>query len=283
MPIRPLRLAATLLPLLTFAACSNSPPPRPTPVPRPGGPAGRALVLLRNDWRALVIMQRLDSLVLTLPDGSRQLQRVVRSARFTVEIAENNSFTATLDSLAIQPAAAAAEVLGTRWTGKVSGAGRIEGLRISRGSPLGDDLTATVRSFLPLVPFSGMPVGRSWKDTTSGSVQVEVFRASEQRTRTWTAQERTERNGLPVYPVRVKEEFEQFGKGSQSGREMTMTAQGSRTGNYYMTVDGRVDAVVLQDSIAQFITIPATKQTIPTMRYSRTTLRFSTSLRGDRP
>ena len=279
-----LRIATTLIPLVGVVACSNSPPPSPVPRPRTSTAPARAVVLLRNDWRATVTMLRSDSLVLTLPNGSQQLQRVGRSARFTVEVGSNNAFIATLDSLALQPPSGAmAEAIGTRWTGRVSGAGRIEGLRISRPSGLGDDLTATVRSLIPLVPFTGMPVGRSWKDTTSGSVQVEVFRANEQRVRTWTAGERTDRNGIPVYPVRVHEEFEQLGRGSQGGREMTMTAQGSRTGNYYMTLDGRVDGAVFQDSIAQFITIPAAKQTVPTMRYSRTTLRFATSPRGDRP
>ncbi len=231
------------------------------------------------------MMQRADSLILTLPDGSRQLQRISRAARISFEIAANNSFTATLDSMSVSPAAesAVAAAIGTRWTGKVNGAGRIEGVQISRSSALGDDLTRTIRSLIPLVPFDGRRVGSSWADTTSGTVQVEVFRTNERRTRKWTAGERTERGGVAVYPVRVREEFEQVGKGSQAGREMTMTAQGSRTGYYYMTVDGRVEGAVLQDSTAQFITIPAAHQTVPTMRYSRTTLRFASSPRDERP
>lgn len=274
-----------LLPLLAVVGCGHSPPPATAPAPRRSDVGSRTTVSLRNDWRALVTMQRTDSLVLTLPNGSRQVQRVGRMARFAVEIGANNSFMATLDSLILQPPAseAIAQVAGTRWTGMVSGAGRIEGLRISRATPLGDDLTSAVRSLLPLVPFNGVAVGRSWKDTTSGSVQVEVFRVEEQRVRSWSAGERTERMGVSVYPVRVREDFEQLGRGSQAGREMTMTAQGSRIGYYYITMDGRVDGAVLQDSVAQFITIPAMKQTIPTMRYSRTTFRFATSPRGERP
>ena len=241
--------------------------------------------MLRNDWRATATMQRLDSLVLTLPDGSQQIQRAGRLARFTIEVGANNAFTATLDTVALQPPAdaAVAEAVGIRWTGKLTGAGQLEGLRISRSSGLGDDLTSMVRSLIPPVPFGGVPVGQSWKDTSSGAVKVGVFQVNERRVRSWAAGERTERNGLGVYPVRVREEFEQLGRGTQAGREMTLTAQGSRTGNYYVTIDGRVDGAALLDSVAQFITIPATRQTIPTMRYSRTTLRFSTSPRGGRP
>lgn len=230
-------------------------------------------------------MQRVDSLVLTLPDGTRQLQRLERLALFTVEIGSNNAFSATLDSLVMRPAAnqAIAAAIGTRWTGKLSGAGRIEGLRISRSTPLAEELTTVVRSLIPAVSFRGEAVGRSWQDTTSGTVQVDVFQATEQRVRSWTAGERTTLNGVLVYPIRVREEFEQLGRGAQAGREMTMTAQGSRSGSYYVTLDGRVDGAVLRDSVAQFITIPATRVTVPTMRYSWLTLRFATPPRDNRP
>lgn len=274
-----------MLPLAALLACGGPAEPETTPAPRPASAPSRATVLLRSGWGAVVTMQRQDSLVLTLPDGARQLQRVGRTARFAIDIGSNNTFTATLEALTLQPPAAeaVAEVLGTKWSGRITGAGRIEGLRISRASPLGDDLTAAVRSLLPPVPFAGIGVGRSWKDTLSGSVQVEVFRTQEQRVRSWFAGDRVDRNGIAVYPVRVREDFEQLGRGSQAGREMNMTAQGSRVGYYYMTIDGRVDGASLQDSVAQFITIPAMKQTIPTMRYTRTTLRYLTSSRAERP
>ena len=67
--------------------------------------------------------------------------------------------------------------------------------------------------------------------------------------------------------------FEQVGKGSQGGREMTMTAQGVRSSSYYVTILGRVDQVVHRDSIAKFITIPAGRQTIPTTQIVRVELR----------
>ena len=285
MTLRRLRIATTLIPLVGVVACGGSPAPTPAPTPQSTPASSSSLVLLRNDWRAAVTMQRVDSLVLTLPDGTRQVQRLERLALFTVEISSNNAFSATLDSLAMRPAAnqAIAAAIGTRWTGRLSGGGHIEGLRISRSTPLAEDLTTVVRSLIPPVSFSGVAVGRSWKDTTSGTVQVEVFQATERRVRSWTAGERLTLNGVLVYPIRVREEFEQLGRGAQAGREMTMTAQGSRSGNYYVTLDGRVDGAALRDSVAQFITIPATKVTVPTMRYSRLTLRFATSPRGNRP
>jgi hypothetical protein len=285
MTLRRLRIATTLISLVGVVACGGSPAPTPTPTPQGIPSPSSSLVLLRNDWRAAVTMQRVDSLVLTLPDGTRQTQRLERLALFTVEIGSNNAFAVTLDSLAMRPAAnqAIAAAIGTRWTGRLSGAGHVEGLRISRSTPLAEDLTTVVRSLIPPVSFSGVAVGRSWKDTTSGTVQVEVFQATERRIRSWTAGEESALNGVLVHPIRVREEFEQLGRGAQAGREMTMTAQGVRSGNYYVTLDGRVEGAVLRDSVAQFITIPATKVTVPTMRYSRLTLRFATSPSGNRP
>jgi hypothetical protein len=282
---RRLHFAITLIPLIGVVACGSSPPPSPAPQPRTTPTSTRAFALLRNDWRAAVTMQRVDSLVLTLPDGNHQVQRLERQAHFLVEISRDNVFTATLDSLVMRPSSPAAieAVIGTQWSGRVSTGGRIEGLRISRSTPLGDDLTAAVRALIPSVPFSGVAVGVNWRDTTSGTVQVDVFRATETRTRSWTAEETIDLNGVQVHPIRVREEFEQLGRGSQAGREMTMTAQGSRSGNYYVTLDGRVDGATLRDSVAQFITVPAAKVTVPTMRYSRTSLRFATSPRGNRP
>lgn len=278
-------LATTLISLIGVVACHKSPPPATAPEPRNTPTPTRGIALLRNDWRAAVTLQRVDSLVLTLPDGNHQVQRLERTAHFLVEIGRDNSFTATLDSLTTRPASvsAVAAAVGTEWSGKLSSAGRIEGLRISRSSPLGDDLTAAVRALIPPVPLRGVAVGVTWRDTTSGQVQVEVFRATETRTRSWTAGEIIDLNGVQVHPIRVREEFEQLGRGEQAGRTMTMTAQGSRSGNYYVTLDGRVDGAALRDSVAQFITVPAAKVTVPTMRYSRTSLRFATSPRDNRP
>lgn len=281
----PLRVLPFVLPCAVLLACSKSAPPAATPAPRTtaAAPSRATPVALRNDWRATVFLQRLDSLVFTLPNGAKQVQRVLRTARFSLAISGGNAFSVTLDSMTLQPPApqAVQEALGTTWSGRVLGSGRLDGVKPNRNSPIGEDIGATVLTMLPPVPFAGAAVGQSWRDSIRGSSQVEVFRVNEQRTRTWTIGDRADRSGLPVYPVRVREEFEQLGSGTQAGREMTMTAQGKRSGTYYLTLDGRVDGATFEDSVARLITIPSSKQTIPTMQYSRTTLRFVS--RADRP
>ncbi|MBK7594997.1 MAG: hypothetical protein IPJ11_07060 [Gemmatimonadetes bacterium] len=83
-----------------------------------------------------------------------------------------------------------------------------------------------------------------------------------------------DREGIRVIPVQVREAFEQIGRGSSAGRNMTMTAQGVRSAQYYMTLDGRVEVATVVDSAAKLITIPGSQQSIPTMQYSRTLIRF---------
>lgn len=281
----PLRVLFAALPCAAALACAKSSPPAATPAPRTtaAAPSRATPVALRNDWRATVFMQRLDSLVFTLPNGAKQVQRVVRTARFSLAISGGNAFSVTLDSMTLQPPApqAVQEALGTTWSGRVLGNGRLDAVRPNRTTAIGEDVGATVQALLPPIPFAGAVVGQSWRDSVRGSTQVEVFRVNESRTRAWSIGDRAERSGLPVYPIRVREEFEQVGRGAQAGREMTMTAQGKRSGTYYLTLDGRVDGAAFDDSVARLITIPATRQTIPTMQYSRTTLRFVP--RADRP
>ncbi|HQW67671.1 MAG TPA: hypothetical protein PLJ23_11575, partial [Gemmatimonadales bacterium] len=50
-----------------------------------------------------MLLEQRDSLVLTLPNGSKQVQRLGRQARFTLTVA-NGNFTVRLDSLRLAPA-----------------------------------------------------------------------------------------------------------------------------------------------------------------------------------
>jgi hypothetical protein len=58
-----------------------------------------------------------------------------------------------------------------------------------------------------------------------------------------------------------------------------MTAQGRRSGTYYLTLDGRIDAATVDDSVAKLIAIPALRQTIPTMQFTRYSIRAIPSRR----
>lgn len=268
--------ALLLTGLLGAAACSNSPPPVTRPSTSAASTPMRAGVTrLTTQWQSRVLLQQRDSLVLTLPDGTKQMQRLGRQARFTLTVA-NGNFTVRLDSLELAPAAeeVTREAVGTTWIGKLGAFGRLETLSASKGGILVEELTTVVAALLPTLPRGGANAGEVWADTTKRTARVEIFRADDRRIAWWRANAATDIQGLRLVPIQLREEFEQIGRGTSSGREMNMTAQGSRTGAYFMTLDGRVERAALVDSITKLITIPSTRQSIPTMQYSRTQISY---------
>ncbi len=222
-----------------------------------------------------MLFQRRDSLVMTLPDGSKQVQNVGRDLQFTLQL-KNRALTVRLDTLVLIPTAPAlaSEAIGAVWTGKIGAFGRIEDLAPSRGGILVEEITNAVASLLPRLPRGGAALGERWSDTTDRSLRVEIFRTQEHRVATWHAQAATVGDGIRVVPIEIQERFEQVGQGTSANRRMQMTAQGSRSGTYYMTLDGRVDRAGMTDTTAKLITIPETRQSIPTMQYGRTLVRY---------
>lgn len=268
--------ALLLAGLLGAAACSKSTPPVTRPAPRDATPARPAATRLTTQWQSRVLLEQRDSLVLTLPNGSKQVQRLGRQARFSLTVA-NGNFTVRLDSLRLAPASdeVSREAVGATWTGKLGAFGRLEAMSASKGGILVEELTTVVAALLPTLPRGGASAGEVWADTTKRTIRVEIFRADDRRIARWRANTATEIQGLRLVPVQLREEFEQIGRGVSSGREMNMTAQGSRTGTYFMTLDGRVERAVLVDSITKLITIPSSRQSIPTMQFSRTQINYT--------
>ena len=268
--------ALLLAGLLGAAACSKSTPPVTRPAPRDATPARPAATRLTTQWQSRVLLEQRDSLVLTLPTGSKQVQRLGRQARFSLTVA-NGNFTVRLDSLRLAPASeeVSREAVGATWTGKLGAFGRLEAMSASKGGILVEELTTVVAALLPTLPRGGASAGEVWADTTNRTIRVEIFRADDRRIARWRANTATEIQGLRLVPVQLREEFEQIGRGVSSGREMNMTAQGSRTGAYFMTLDGRVERATFADSITKLITIPSTRQSIPTMQYSRTQISYT--------
>lgn len=277
------RFRTALVSVVAVAACAPS-APRPTPSPesveipvsRRDQPveASRA-VTLRRDWTTSVTVEREDSIVLTLPDGTRQVQRQGRTAHFTMTLTPG-AVRVKLDDLILRPSMgeAATSAIGTTWNGRVGTSGAITNLQASRSDPLAEEIGNVVRAFLPRLPHGTLEPNTTWSDSSSGSLRVEIFRADENRVSQWKSSSRTTRSGIDVIPVTLHESFEQLGKGSQSGREMTMTAQGRRIGTYFVTLDGRLDGATMHDSVAKFITIADTRQSIPTMQFARITLQY---------
>lgn len=261
------------------AACGSTTPPPAAPAPTRTAPPDApppARIALATGYTATALLERGDSIVLTLPDGSKQVQRIGRHARFAIEVARDGSVKIRLDSLVLRPSTSRGErdAVGTEWRGQLGsdGMGR---LKASRSGSLIDDIGTAVAEFFPSLPRNGVGPGESWADTTEASRHVEIFEAQERRTSQWEAGRRSPRQGVIVQPLRVSERYEQLGSGQQAGREMRMSAQGSRTGTYYITMTGLVDALVEVDSASRLITIPSTRQAVPTVQVTRTTVIFS--------
>ncbi len=268
----------TIAALLALAGCGTSPTPatRPTPsVNVASTTSTTGAVKLSTLWQSRILLERRDSLILTLPNGSKQLQRLGRNALFTLAINGKN-LTVTLDSLQLIPASpeASKEATGTTWTGSLGAYGKLENVTASRGGILVEELTQTVATLIPRLPRGGARPGDRWADTSKKSIRVEIFRTDDQRTAQWLVAPAMDREGIRVVPVQVREAFEQVGRGASQGRNMAMTAQGSRSAQYYMTLDGRVEVAMVIDSAAKLITIPGSQQSIPTMQYSRTLIRY---------
>ncbi len=234
-----------------------------------------APVALASDWAARATLERRDSIIITLPNGRRQVQRLEQRASLRLEVGDRGRVRITLDSLAFTPSAGSGEdaARGTTWTADLDrgGLGR---LRASRRSPVIDELTGTLQGIFPLMPQGGVRPGMIWADTSYADRRVQAFVAKDRRVGEWAAGTRTMRNGIEVQPVTALQQFEQIGDAQTGGQQMKMTAQGRRTSTYYLTIGGRIEMVTHQDSVAMLITIPARRETIPTMQQIRTTIRF---------
>lgn len=256
--------------MLLATACAGGAPAPPTPRPL-GGPT----IARQEGWRARVLFERDDSIILTLPAGNRQLQQFHRSAVFTLGVAADGEVSLRLESLTVRPRdenAHPTPVSGS-WVGQTDDP-RVNALRVSSGGDAADELTAVIRNLLPRFPAGGAHSQSTWTDSAVGRVRVDIFTADERRQATWTAGALSHDATGSTLPVKVREDFEQLGSGSQGGQRINMTAQGSRSGTYYYTVDGRLSSAKLVDSSTMLISIAATRQVVPTVRFGRASVRF---------
>lgn len=266
--VRPIAIT-TLLGALLAAGCAHGRPnDEPTTLP-----AANA-IRLADGWQATVLVQRDDSIILTLPSGDQQLQRFDRQAGLTLIVDASGRMSLRLDSMTLRPSRGNAPIpLGATWSSRAGDAG-ISAMRVTGGGDPAAELTAVVRNLLPRLPPEGVHARMAWTDSSTGEVRVDIFRASEHRTAKWSTGTLSDRSGTSILPVLVREDFEQLGDGMQGGRKLTMTSQGRRTGTYYVRSDGRMSAAELTDSVAMMISVPDLRQVVPTIRYARTSVRF---------
>jgi hypothetical protein len=261
----PLTLAAVAA---LLGACAGAPPASP-----PARPVAAPALSLERNWHARAMIERDDSIVLTLPSGDHQLQQFHRSAVFTLGVTSEGVVTMRLDSLTLRPSddASRTAMLPATWTGRVDDP-HVDALRVAAGGEFAEELTSIVRQLLPRYPVGGAGRLSTWSDSATGKVRVDIFSATERRSAVWTTG--------PDGTLTLREEYEQMGSGSQGGQRLAMTSQGRRSCTYYSTPAGVPLTASLADSSTMLITILGSKQMVPTVRFGRTAVRF-VSIPGD--
>jgi hypothetical protein len=257
---------------------NSTPSTTAVPATTPTTPTGRApqRVTLSDDWSSTVTVIREDSIILSLADGSKRLERRQRTARFRMFLSPGIAIAVQLDSLAFNPAIPIQSgSLGTVWNGRVDARGRLSTLSLNRHNTTTDELEQTIRELLPRVPRGGIFSGMTWRDTSDGSLRIDGYETDEERLASWSVGERTNRGALILVPVIVEEKFEQLGKGVVLQRPSDMTAQGTRRGTWFMTMVGQLSQAVLVDSVAKLVTITGSRDPVPTMEFTRTTIQYS--------
>jgi hypothetical protein len=151
----------------------------------------------------------------------------------------------------------------------------VNAFRPASGNAAAAELTAVVRALLPRLPAPGALPRSGWTDSATGTTSSDMFTVTERRTASWSAGSTSKSADGDVTPIQLREDFEQSGEGSRDGRSMTLTAQGRRTGTYYVRSDGRVTRAQLADSSALSIGIPQTHELMSGTRHSHTVVRFS--------
>ena len=190
---RPLATVHRILVVVLVAGCSHVPP-----ATEPGPADAANGISLQDGWRATVLVQRDDSIILTLPSGDQQLQRFDRRAGFTLTMDGDGRISLRLDSLTFRPKSSNAPgtPLGATWAGRASDA-HVDALRVTGGGDPAAELTAVVRNLLPRLPAGGVHARMRWADSSTGDVRVDIFRASEHRTATWS----TATSSLPAWMI----------------------------------------------------------------------------------
>jgi hypothetical protein len=257
-------------------ACAGKATPIATPRPTGNAPTRPGARLMPALWRSRVQFDRSDSIVLTLPAGATQVQRMTRRAVFTLTVGPESAVTVRLDSLTMSPApeATAHSVVGTVWTGRMLGT-RVVWRATAATDPVIEGLRLDLEGLFPSLPSGGVVAGTRWADTSTIRGRVDIFETSQRVVMKWTAGSDTTLAGTSVLPLRATGELEQSGTGSGAGVAMTMTGQGSRSVTYYMSKIGQIRLITKKDSMSVLISIPSSRQLVPTIRLIRSRASFS--------
>jgi hypothetical protein len=220
------------------------------------------------------LLQRRDSIAVTMPSGESQLQASASSAFATLTWAATDSgtwITATVDSLLPDPDLPLPfeqvdSAQQARWTFVRAASGRITELAGGPASLRGDQIRDQLVLLFPPLPVGGARPGITWADSAMFPTRVSAFEATEEAViQARAAALPGPRGSLGVTVVRTRTAS---GASTQFGQAITVRASGSDTLEVTLGLDGSVQRAVGTRVVDLVVELPAIGQAVPVHQVS---------------
>lgn len=220
------------------------------------------------------LLQRRDSIAVTMPSGESQLQVSASSAFATLTWAATDSgtrITATVDSLVPDPDLPLPfeqvdSAQQARWTFVRAPNGRITELTGGPASLRGDQIRDQLVLLFPPLPVGGARAGVTWADSAAFPTRVSAFEAVEQAAvQVRAAALPGPRGSLGVTVVRTRTAS---GASTQFGQTITVQASGTDTLEVTLGLDGGVQSAAGSRVVDLVVELPAIGQAVPVHQVS---------------
>jgi hypothetical protein len=209
---------------------------------------------------------RQDTVVAAMPSGEEQTQVIGRTTYLTLTWIASDSgtrITAAIDSVVpgegvsrYDPVVDSA--IGARWTAWRLPNGALTRLDSGPRSSAAEQVRDQLRLLFPILPAAGASPGQAWGDSTEGPALVSAFEARERVKLNSVAQPGPDGS----VAIAVIRERAADGEGLQYLQPITITATGTDSLAYVMTVDGIVHDVAGRRLMHLDLDLPAIGQRV---------------------
>ncbi len=215
------------------------------------------------------LLERRDSIAVTMPSGESQLQLSANLAWATLTWTATDTGTrvsAVVDSLLPDPGLPLPfeqvdSALQARWTFFRMPNGRITDLTGGPASLRGDQIRDQLVLLFPPLPLGGARPASSWADSAVFPTRVSAFEATEQASvQVQAAALGGPRGSLSLVVLRNRTVG---GAGTQFGQAITVRAAGSDTLNVILGLDGSVRSAAGTRVVSLVVELPAIGQAVP--------------------
>ncbi len=244
----------------------------------PGRTDAPAEVAIRYPSRgagvARYLLERRDSITVTMPSGESQLQMSASSAFATLTWAATDSgasISAEVDSLLPDPTLPVPfeqidSAQAARWTFFLTPNGRITDLTGGPASLRGDQIRDQLVLLFPPLPEGGARPAAAWADSARFPTRVSAFEATEQASvQVQAGAVAGPRGSLNLSVLRNRTAD---GEGTQFGQTIAVRAAGSDTLDVVLGLDGSVQRAAGTRVVSLVVDLPAIGQAVPVYQVS---------------